>query len=183
MQCQHFSFEEFKELFQDSFDSQEELLEEYDAFLRTFEQLDQMPVPDLPYREKAMIFRRSWQPRPQESPWILGLLNFFRQPAVTFVLGIVIGCTLISAITNGHTDISKTDIHKTDMPKTVSPEELLKIERNQNKQIYKGRIIEELYPQFENPQIVVERAEETSEPHRVLHGTLDDGEIYVVWNL
>lgn len=178
MHNQHLSFEEFEALFEDSFDSQEELLRQYNSFLMIFEQLDQMPVPDLSYKEKAMIFRRSWQGRPQESPWILTLLNFFRQPAVTFVLGIVIGCTLISAITNGHTDIPQTDI-----PKTVSPDELLKIERNQNKQIYKGRIIKELYPQFENPKIVVERAEETSEPHRVLHGTLDDGEIYVVWNL
>jgi hypothetical protein len=178
MQNQHFSFEEFKALFQDSFDSQDELLTEYNSFLQTFEQLDQMPVPDLPYREKAMIFRRSWQGRPQKSSLLLTLIGLFRQPAVTFVLGIVIGCTLISAITNGHTDIPQTD-----MPPTVSPDDLLKIEHNKNKQIYKGRIIKELYPQFENPKIVVERAEESAEPHRVLHGTLDDGQIYVVWNL
>jgi hypothetical protein len=183
MQNQHLSFEEFKELFQDDFDSQEKLMNEYNSFLRTFEQLDQMPVPDLPYREKAMIFRRSWQPRPQKSSLLLTLITLFRRPAVTFVMGIVLGCTLISAITNGRIDIQKTDLPKTDLPKKVSPDELLKIERNQNKQIYKGRIIKELYPQFENPKIVVERAEETSEPHRVLHGTLDDGEIYVVWNL
>lgn len=178
MQNQHLSFEEFKALFQDSFDSQEELLKQYNSFLMIFEQLDQMPVPDLSYRKKAKIFRRSWQKQPQEPSLIFTWLGLFRQPAVTFVLGIVIGCFLVSAITNGHTDIPQTDI-----PKTVSPDELLKIERNQNKQIYKGRIIKELYPQFENPEIVVERAEETSEPHRALHGTLDDGEIYVVWNL
>ncbi len=173
MHNQHWSFEEFKALFQDSFDSQEELVTEYNSFLQTFEQLDQIPVPDLSYREKDMIFRRSWQGRPQESSLLLTLISLFRRPAVTFVLGIVMGFFLVSAIRNGQTDL----------PPSVSPDELLKIEHNKNKQIYKGKIIKELYPQFENPKIVVERAEETSEPHRVLHGTLDDGEIYVVWNL
>ncbi|MFX0204200.1 MAG: hypothetical protein ACFFCW_49515 [Candidatus Hodarchaeota archaeon] len=173
MQNQHFSFEEFKALFQDSFDSQEELLTEYNSFLSTFEQLDQMPVPDLSYREKAMIFRRSWQGRPRESSLFLTFIGLFRRPAVTFVLGIALGFFLVSDIRNGQTDL----------PPKVSPDELLKIEHNKNTQIYKGKIIKELYPQFENPKIVVERADETSEPHRVLHGTLDDGEIYVVWNL
>jgi hypothetical protein len=120
-----------------------------------------------------MIFRRSWQERPQESSLFLTLIGFFRQPAVTFVLGIVIGCFLVSAITNGHTDI----------PLTVSPDPMLTIEHTKYTETYGGKAIEELYPQFENPKIVIERAEETSEPHRALHGTLDDGEIYVVWNL
>ena len=173
MHNQHWSFEEFKALFQDSFDSQEELVTEYNSFLQTFEQLDQIPVPDLPSIEKANIFRRSWQGRAQESSLLLTLIGLFRQPAVTFVLGIVIGCILVSAIRNGQTDLHPT----------VSPDELLKIEHNKNTQIYKGKIIKELYPQFENPKIVVERAEESSAPHRVLHGTLDEGEIYVVWNL
>ncbi len=173
MKNQRLSLEEFKAFFHDSFESQEELLTEYNSFLSTFEQLDQMPVPDLPYREKAKIFRRSWQGRPQESSLFLTFIALFRQPAVTFALGIVLGFFLVSAIRNGQIDL----------PPTVSPDELLKIEHNKNTQIYKGKIIKELYPQFENPKIVVERAEESSAPHRVLHGTLDDGEIYVVWNL
>jgi hypothetical protein len=173
MQNQHLSFEEFKALFQDSFDSQEELLREYNSFLQTFEQLDQMPVPDLPYREKAMIFRRSWQGRPQESSLFLTWLGLFRQPAVTFALGIVIGCILVLAVTNDCIEL----------PLTVSPDQLLTVEHTKYTQTYEGKIIKELYPQFENPKIVVERAQESSAPQRVLHGTLDDGEIYVVWNL
>jgi hypothetical protein len=173
MQNQHFSFEEFKELFQDDFDSQEKLITEYNSFLTTLEQLDQMSVPDLPYREKAMIFRHSWQPRPQKLPWILTLINFFRQPALTFALGIVIGCLLMPVIMNDPIDLTST----------ASADELLEIEHTKYTQTYKGKVIEELYPQIENPKIVIERAEETSEPHRVVHGTLDDGEIYVVWNL
>ncbi len=173
MQNQHLSFEEFKALFQDSFDSQEELLREYNSFLLIFEQMDQAPVPDLSSREKANIFRRSWQGQPQKSSSILTWLGLFRQPAVTFVLGIVIGCILVLAVTNDHIDL----------PLTVSPDQLLTVEHTKYTQTYEGKIIKELYPQFENPKIVVERATESSAPQRVLHGTLDDGEIYVVWNL
>ena len=173
MRNKHLSFEEFKALFQDSFDSQEELLKEYNSFIKTFEQLDNMPVPELSYREKDNIFRKSWQRRPQEPSLLLALVNFFRQPAVTFVLGIVIGFFAVSAITK----------EQTDLPIKEPPEEFLTIERTEYAQTYKGKAIKKLYPQFENPEIVVETAEESIEPRRVLHGTLDDGEIYVVWNL
>jgi len=173
MKNQHFSFEEFKALFQDSFDSQEELLTEYNSFLQTFEQLDQMPVPDLPYREKAMIFRRSWQSRPQESPWILTLLNFFRQPALTFALGIVIGCLLMSVVMNDPIDLTGA----------ASADELLEIEHTRYSRTYKGKIIDEFYSEFENPKIVLEKAGQDAPPQRTLHGTLENGEIYVVWNL
>ena len=47
MENQRLSFEEFKALFHDSFESQEELLREYRSFLSTFEQLDQAGVPEL----------------------------------------------------------------------------------------------------------------------------------------
>ena len=81
MKNRRMSLEEFKALFHDSFESEEELLSEYDSFLSTFEQLDQAAVPELSSGQKAEIFRQSWQDRPQESPWILALLNFIRQPA------------------------------------------------------------------------------------------------------
>jgi hypothetical protein len=175
MQNQNLSFEEFKALFQDSFDSHEELVAEYNSFLKTFDRLDEMPVPDLSYREKSKIFRESWQERPQEPSNLFMLINFFRRPVVTFVLGIVIGFFLVSTV--------RSDKPEPSLPIKESPDELLTIERTEYVQTYKGKIIKELYPQFENPKIVIEKAEETSEPHRVLHGTLDDGEIYVVWNL
>jgi len=175
MYSQRLSFEEFKALFQDSFGSQEELLREYKSFLKTFERLDNMHVPDLSYREKAEIFRQSWHGKTQEPSLLLALLGFFRRPVVTFVLGIVLGFFLVSAIRN--------DQAEPPLPIKESPEELLTIERTEYVQTYKGKIIKELYPQFENPKIVIEKAKETSEPHSVLHGTLDDGEIYVVWNL
>ena len=173
MNNQRFSFEEFKALFHDTFDSQEELLTEYNSFLSTFEQLDQMPVPDLPYREKAKIFRLSWQQRPQESPGILTLLNFFRQPALTFALGIAIGCGLMSVVMNDPIDLTGT----------ASADELLQIEHTRYSRTYKGKIVDDFYSEFENPKIVIEKAGQAEPQQRTLHGTLDNGEIYVVWNL
>jgi len=167
------SLEEFKALFHEDCASPEELLREYDSFLSTFEQLDQSTVPDLSCAQKADIFRQSWQGRPQESPWILSLLNFFRQPALTFALGIVIGCILMSLARNDPLDLSAT----------AAADELLEVEHTRYSQTYKGKIIDDFYSEFENPRIVLEKAGEAAPPQRTLHGTLDNGEIYVVWNL
>jgi hypothetical protein len=173
MKNQRLSLEEFKALFPDNFESQEELLREYNSFLSTFEQLDQAAVPELSAGQKAEIFRQSWQGRPQESPWILTLFNFFRQPALTLVLGIVIGCILMSVVMNKPIDLTGT----------ASADELLEIEHTRYSQTYKGKIIKDFYSEFENPKIVLEQAGEAEQTQRTLHGTLDNGEIYVVWNL
>jgi hypothetical protein len=173
MKNRRLSLEEFKELFQDSFESQEQLLSEYNSFLVTFEQLDQAAVPELSSGQKAEIFRQSWQGRPQESPWILTLLYFFRKPALTFALGIAIGCILMSAVMNEPIDLAGT----------ASADELLEVEHTRYSQTYKGKIIDDFYSEFENPEIVIEKAGEAAPPQRTLHGTLDNGEIYVVWNL
>jgi len=173
MKNQRLSLEEFKAYFNDSFESQEELLSEYNSFLSTFEQLDQAAVPELSSGQKAEIFRQSWQGRPQESPRISTLLNFFRQPALTFALGIVIGCVVMSVVLNDPIDLAGT----------ASADELLEIEYTRYSRTYKGKIIDDFYSEFENPRIVLEKAGEGAPPQRTLHGTLDNGEIYVVWNL
>ncbi|MHC4532812.1 MAG: hypothetical protein ACYS6K_02570 [Planctomycetota bacterium] len=173
MKNQRLSLEEFKAFFHDSFESQEELQTEYNSFLAIFEQLDQMPVPDLPHREKAKIFRRSWQGRPQELPSILTLLNFFRKPALTFAVGIVFGCILMSVVMNNPIDLTGT----------ASADELLEIEHTKYSRTYKGKLINDFYSEFENPKIVIEKTGEAAPQQRTLHGTLDNGEIYVVWNL
>jgi len=173
MKNKRISLEEFKEFFQDSFGSQEELLSEYNSFLSTFEQLDNSVVPELSSGQKADIFRQSWQSRPQESPLIFTLLNFFRQPALTFTLGIVIGCILMLVVMNDPIKLVGT----------ASADELLEIEHTRYSRTYKGKIIDDFYSEFENPRIVLEQAGEAAPPQRTLHGTLDNGEIYVVWNL
>ena len=173
MKNERMSFEEFKAFFHDSFESQEELLSEYNSFLSTFEQLDQAVVPELSSGQKAEIFKQSWQDRPQESPWILTLLNFFRQPALTFALGIVIGCILMSVVMNGRIELAGT----------ACADELLEIEHTRYSRTYKGKIIDDFYSGFENPKIVLEQAGQAEQPQRTVHGTLDNGEIYVVWNL
>lgn len=173
MKEQRLSFEEFKALFQDSFESQEELLKEYHSFLSIFEHLDQAAVPDFSYKEKAEVFERAWKGRPQKPSWVLTWVDFFRQPAVTFVLGVIVGCVVMSFLTNHHPDLTQT----------VSAEPLLAVERTKYTQTYKGKMIEEFYPEFENPKIVLEKAGESLPPQRTLYGTLDNGEITVVWNL
>ncbi len=173
MKNQRLSLEEFKAYFHDSFESQEELLAEYNSFLSTFEQFDQAAVPELSAGQKAEIFRQSWRGRPQESRWTLKLLDFFRQPALTFALGIVIGCIVMSAVKNDPIDFAGT----------AAADELLEIEHTRYSRTYKGKIIDDFYSEFENPRIVYEKAGQAGPPQRTLHGTLDNGEIYVVWNL
>ena len=170
---QRLSLEEFKAFFHDSFESQEELLREYDSFLSTFEQLDQAAVPELSSGQKAEIFRQSWQTRPQKAPWTFALLNFFRQPALTFALGIVIGCAVMSVVLNDPINLAGT----------ASADELLEVEHTRYSRTYKGKIIDDFYSEFENPRIVLEKVDQAEQPQRTLHGTLDNGEIYVVWNL
>jgi hypothetical protein len=173
MKKQRLSFEEFEDLFKDCFPSQEELQKEYHNFLAIFEHLDQAPVPDLASEEKNEIFKRAWREPAQKSSWILTWVDFFRKPAVAFTLGIVIGCVVMSWITNDRIDLAQP----------VSAEPLLTVESTRYTQTYKGKMIEEFYPEFENPKIVLEKAGESSPPQKTLYGTLDNGEITVVWNL
>lgn len=173
MKKQRLSFKEFKDLFQYTFESQEELLKEYHIFLSMFEHLDQSPVPNFSSEEKATIFKRAWLERPQKSSRILTWIDFFRQPAVAFALGIVIGCVVMFMATNEELDLTQP----------ASSESLLTVEHTKYTQTYKGKMIDEFYPEFENPRIVLEKAGESSPPQRTLYGTLDNGEITVVWNL
>ncbi len=173
MENPRLSFEEFRELFQDRFDSQEELLREYRFFVSIFEHLDQAPVPDFSCEQKAEIFKRAWRQRPQRSSWLVTWIDFLRQPAVAFALGVIVGCIVMSFVTNNHPDLTRP----------VSAEPLLAVEQTKYTQTYKGKMIEEFYPEFENPKIVLEKAGESSPPQRTLYGTLDNGEITVVWNL
>jgi len=168
-----FSLEEFKALFPDRFESQEKVLSEYHSFLMLLEQLDRVPVPELPAGTKAEIFRRSWQARPQGWSHAWSWLGLLRRPAVTFAMGIILGCSLMFAVARGRPVV----------PQAATPQQALAVERTGYTQIYTGKIVERLYPQIENPKIVVERPEKSSAPQRVLYGTLDDGETSVVWNL
>jgi hypothetical protein len=57
------------------------------------------------------------------------------------------------------------------------------VEHTKYTQTYKGKMIEKIYSEFENPRIIIEQKEESSPPQKTLYGTLDNGEITVVWNL
>lgn len=168
-----FSFEEFKALLADRLESQEKLRSEYQSFLMLLEQVDQLPVPELSNADKAEIFRRSWQGGRRDGLSVWSWLGLLRQPAVTFAVGLVLGCSLMFAVAKGRTEGSEA----------VSPQQALAVEHAGYTQTYMGKVVEQLYPQIENPRIVVERPKEASRPQRVLYGTLDEGQTYVVWNL
>ncbi len=169
-----FSLEEFKALFPDRFESQEKLLSEYQSFLMLLEQLDHAPVLELSAGQKADIFRRSWQATSWDPSPIWSWLGLLRRPAVTFAAGIVLGCSLMFAVAKARVRPAVPE---------PSPQQLLAVEHMGRAQTYTGKIVKDLYPQIENPKIVIERSKESSSPQRVLYGTLDEGQTYVVWNL
>ena len=179
MDNKRFSLEEFAAMFAGRFESQEQLLREYQSFLAVFEQLDQAPVPELSDRQKAEIFRRSWQDRRRDWSWTWAWLGALRRPAVTFAAGIALGCAVMFLALNGRPRPVEVQVDGP-LAKSESP---LTIEHIQRTQVYKGKAVERMYPGIENPQIVVEKSTESAKPQRVLYGTLDGGEIYVVWNL
>lgn len=173
MKKQHLSFKEFKSLFRDAIKTEEELQREYRTFLAIGEHLDRTSVPDFTDNEKATIFERAWLERPPKIAVRWSWIDFFRQPAVTFVLGIVIGCMVMANTRNRSLDLIQP----------ASAEPLITVEHTKYTETYRGKMIDEYYPEVENPRIVVEQVEEASPPQRTLYGTLDDGEITVVWNL
>ena len=173
MENPRLSLEEFKTLFADKFESPEELLREYESFLAVFEQLDEANVPELTAGRKAEIFRQAWQPAARRRPLAWAWLALLRRPAVTFALGLVLGGALM-LLCIGNQPIA---------PAAKAAEPPLTMEQSLFTQTYAGEVLKELYPQIENPKMVVEKTEESSPPQRVLYGTLDEGEIYVVWNL
>ena len=65
---------------------------------------------------------------------------------------------------------------------TASAEELLEVEHTRYSRTYRGKIIDDFYAEIENPSIVLEEAGEGAPSQRTIRGTLDNGEIYVVWN-
>ena len=92
---------------------------------------------------------------------------------MTFAAGIVLGGLLMFAVAKGRATVTQP----------ASPQQTLAMQRIGGTQVYTGKIVESLYPQIENPKIVVERPQKSAAPQRVLYGALDKGETYVVWNL
>jgi hypothetical protein len=175
MKNPHLSLDEFKSLFTGQFESEEQLLEQYESFLEVVRQVDQAPVPELSASQKAAIFRQAWQ-RPAVDPsWIWAPFALLRQPAVTFAAGLVFGCTLMLVFVKGQAVASP--------PPAVEEQPSLTVQRARYTETYEGKVLQELYPQIENPRIVIEKSPESSEPKRAVYGTLDDGEVYVVMNL
>lgn len=167
------SFEEFKILFQNEFQSEETLRKEYEDFSSVFEPLDQSTVPGLSPHEKVEIFEAAWQRHRHRPTWRSAWFGLIKQPVVTFALGLVLGCFVM---TNYPKEPAGDVLSSPD-------EQMLSVEQRGNTRIFTGKIIERIYPQVENPQIVLETKEGSPAARRVLYGTFDDGEISVVWNM
>ena len=134
------------------------------------EQLNSTQVPALSTQEKDRIFREAWlQSHPQRSG--SSLLGFWRRPAVTFVLGLALGCVVMFVCL------------KPQVSQAAPSQPVLIVESLGSTQTYTGKAVQGLYPQLENPKLVVEKTTQEKIAHRVLYGTLDDGDVYVVWNL
>jgi len=168
-----FSWDEFNTLFPGPFESEQERQREYHAFLLVLEQLDRSPVPELSARERAEIFRHSWPQPSQDRPSIWTWLAPLRRPAATFALGLALGCTLMLGFMR----------YQPGQPQPTPVKQQLTVERTRHMETYGGKVLQTLYPQVENPKMVIEETQESSEPQRVLYGTLDNGKIYVAWNL
>ena len=92
---------------------------------------------------------------------------------MTFALGLVLGCTLMLGLIR----------QRPDRRQSMPVEQQLTIKRTGHVETYGGKVLQALYPQIENPKMVIEKTQESSPPQRVLHGTLDNGRIQVLWNL
>jgi hypothetical protein len=165
-----FTREEFKAMFPGSDKSESEILQDYQSFLQIIEQLDQTTVPELSTREKADIFRHAWiQSSPARSKW--SLVDAWRRLAVTFVLGLALGCVAMAIYLRPHDS------------QAAPTNPVLAVESLGPTQTYTGKTLQSLYPDIENPRLVLEKANQNSDQRRVLYGTLDEGNVYVVWNL
>jgi hypothetical protein len=168
-----FSQEEFDRLFPGPFPSEQDRQGQYEAFCLVLEQLDQEPVPELPASLKAEIFRLSWRHTSRDRSWIWAWPALLRRPAVTFALGLALGCLAMFGWMR----------QSPEPPVAVEAEPSFTVEHTGQTKVYQGQLIQKLYPKIENPRIIVEKTSEAAEPQRVLQGTLDNGEIYVAWNL
>ena len=65
----------------------------------------------------------------------------------------------------------------------IAPAQAFTVQHAGPVKTYEGKILQAMYPQVENPKVTVEKNQETAKSRRVLQGTLDKGQVYVLWNL
>ncbi|MBD3267864.1 hypothetical protein GF373_14445 [bacterium] len=135
--------------------------------------LRQHQVPQLTPDEKAEQFNTAWQ-RSHEPRWAgFYLFNWLRQPSVSFVMGMAVGVVITFLAVTGQLDFAKS----------VQAQPDIHIERFGQVEVMRGSTINRIYSHIENPAISVETSQASRKKKTVLHGTVNNSAIQVVWNL
>lgn len=133
----------------------------------------QHQVPQLTPSEKAEQFDTAWQ-KSHEPRWAgFHLFNCLRQPSVAFVMGMAVGVVITFLAITGQFDFAKS----------VQAQPDIRIERFGQVEVMRGSTINRIYNHIENPAISVETSQASPKKKTVLHGTVKNGAIQVVWNL
>jgi len=144
---------------------------------RLQEWLNRHHVPELLPAEKVEMFEAAWstsQQKRRSSFWrALNPVHWLQFPTTTFVLGLVLGVFLTFMAMNGQFDPAQTAQAQPD----------IQIERYGQVQVMRGNSINRIYSNIENPAISVETSQTTQNKKAILHGTVQNGSIQVVWNL
>ncbi len=134
-------------------------------------------VPELTPAEKVELFEAAWSAsleNQHSSLWrFINPLRWLRYPSTTFALGLVLGIFLTFMAMSGQFDPAQ--------PAQAQPD--IQIERYGQVQVMRGNSINHIYSNIENPVVSVETDISSKSKKAVLHGTIQEGSIQVVWNL
>jgi hypothetical protein len=158
--------------------SDDDFRRDYDSLIQVLDQIEQLPEPMLEPADKVDIFENAWSVCRPESSMFQQVYQWFTsmvwKPAVSFSLGILFGIGISFALWSGALDISQP----------VHADVELKFDSIGSVETIQGTVLQELYPNIENPMLVLEPdSSNPSSSKRILTGTINDGSIQVVWNL
>ncbi len=151
--------------------------QEFESFASTFDKANAYQVPQLKPNEHAELFEQIWSRHSSsvaKTKWSLNVFAYLRHPAFMFTLGTFFGILITILTANGSLDPARE----------ASAEPNLRWETNGISQVISGKIVDKIYPELEDPTItVVDTPGSSGKRKKVLHGTMNDGSVQIVWNL
>ncbi len=184
----HLNLDDFIELYyesesdssrwiRDHLDSCERCKQEFESYTATLDKADSFHVRDLNPNEHVKQFEQIWSQysksvHSNHRTW--KVFEYFRHPAFMFAFGTFFGILVTILAINGSLDPVRE----------AAAEPNLRWETNGITQTISGKIVDRLYPELENPTItVVETQEKTEKKKKMLHGTMNNGSVQIIWNL